>query len=48
MELSIEHHEITEKYIVNPKVQYNLSNINYIPELLLTNSVVVDGELLEV
>ena len=29
--------------MLNPKVQYNYSNI---PELLMPNSVVVDGEIL--
>ena len=33
-----------QKYIVNPKIQYKYSSNNYIPELLLANSVVVDGE----
>ena len=35
-----------QKYIVNPKIQYKYSSNNYIPELLLANSVVVDGEIL--
>ena len=32
--------------MLNPKLQYNYSNINFIPELLLTYSVVVDGEFM--
>ena len=36
---------LIQKYSVNPKIQYNYSNNNYIPELLLA-SVVVDGEFL--
>ena len=34
---------LNQKYIVNPKIQYNYNNINCIPELLLAYSVVVDG-----
>ena len=29
-----------------PKIQYNYSNNNYIPELLMAYSVVFDGEFL--
>ena len=37
---------LNPKYIVNPKIQYNYSNINCIPELLLAYSGVDDGEFL--
>ena len=30
--------------MLNPKIQHNYSNNNYIPELLMAYSVVVDGE----
>ena len=36
---------LNPKDIINPKIQYNYSNNNYIPELL-AYSVVVDGESL--
>ena len=32
--------------MLNPKIQYNYNNNNYIPELLMAKSVVVDGEFL--
>ena len=32
-----------QKYSINPKIQYNYSKTNYIPELLMANS---DGEFL--
>ena len=35
-----------QKYIVSQKIQYNYSNINCIPELLLAYSGVDDGEFL--
>ena len=35
-----------QKYIINPKIQYNYSNNNYIPELLMAHSVGIDGEFL--
>ena len=37
---------LNPKYIVNPKIKYNYSNINCIPEFFLAYSVVGDGELL--
>ena len=35
-----------QNYIVNPKIQYNYSNFNCIPELLLAYSGDDDGEFL--
>ena len=32
--------------MLNPKIQYNYRSNNYIPKLLMTYSVVVDGEFL--
>ena len=32
--------------MLNPKIQYNYSNTNYIPELLMAYSVVVDSEFM--
>ena len=32
--------------MLNPKIQYNYRSNNYIPELLMTYSVVIDGEFL--
>ena len=37
---------LNPKYTLNPNIHYNYSNINYIPELLVAYSVVVDGEFL--
>ena len=37
---------LNPKYIINPKMQYNHSNDNYIPALLMVYSIIVDNEFL--